>query len=97
MISVYAVVLALGVVGLLAHILGGALAENLDRPGLDPGVRFGVGAKTLVGGLVGFGMGGLSAELSPLDVSSWLALALAVAASGVSVAWVRHAVRRVGA
>lgn len=93
MVKVYAVVLALGIIGLLVMILGGALAENLGKPERDPGVRFGLTSKLVVGGAVGFGMGGMSAEFSPLDLSWPVSLAIALLATFLSVFWVRYAVR----
>lgn len=92
MIKVYAISLVLGVAGLLIAILGGALAENLDRPDRDPGARFGLSGKTVVGALTGFGMGGMSAEFSPLGFSWPVSLLLASMAAGLAVVWVRYAV-----
>ena len=92
MIKGYAVCLAVGVVGLIVAIFGAALAENLGRPGLDPGERFGLRAKLVVGGLAGFGMGGMSAEFSPFDLNWQISLLIAFLAAGLSVYWVRFAV-----
>lgn len=94
MIKVYAVSLALGVLGLIIAIFGGALAENLGRPGLDPGERFGLKGKQAVGALAGFGMGGMSAEFSPLDLPWQTSLAIALIAAALSIYWVRYAVAR---
>lgn len=94
MVKVYAVVLALGVVGLLVAILGGALAENVGREDVDPGERFGIAGKAIVGGFVGFGMGGMSAEFSPLDLSWPVALLIAIGAACLAILWVRYSVRR---
>jgi hypothetical protein len=96
MVKVYAVALALGIVGLLVMILGGAFAENVGHPDRDPGERFGLTGKMVVGAAVGFGMGGMSAEFSPFDLSWPVALAIAVVAAGLSVFWVRYAVRQTG-
>lgn len=92
MIKVYATSLVLGIAGLLIAILGGALAENLGRPDSDPGRRFGLSGKTAVGALTGFGMGGMSAEFSPLDFSWPVSLVLASVAAALAVVWVRYAV-----
>jgi len=89
-VKVYAVTLVAGIVGLLVMILGGALAENLGRDGRDPGVRFGLAGKTAVGAAVGFGMGGMSAEFSPLDLSWQIALVIALVAAALSMVWVRY-------
>lgn len=92
MIKFYAVSLALGVLGLIIAIFGGALAENLSRSGLDPGERFGLMGKQIVGALAGFGMGGISAEYSPLDLPWQASLAIALVAAALSIYWVRYAV-----
>lgn len=94
MVKVYAVALALGVVALLVVLLGGALAENLGRPERDPGESLGVNGKSAIGAIIGFGMGGLSAEFSPLDFSWQLSLGISAAAAVVSVFWVRYAARQ---
>lgn len=92
MVKVYAVVLAVGVVGLLLIVLGGAFAGNVGRPERDPGIRFGTTGKLLVGAAIGFGMGGMSAEFSPLDLTWQVSLIIAVVAAGLSAFWVRYAV-----
>ena len=94
MVKVYAVTLVLGIVGLLIVIVGGAFAENVGRPERDPGERIGLRGKGIIGALVGFGMGGLSAEFSPLDLSWQVALLLAAVAAGLSALWVRYAVNQ---
>jgi hypothetical protein len=94
MVKVYAIALAVGVVALLVVLLGGALAENVGRSQRDPGVRLGLNGKSAVGGLIGFGMGGLSAEFSPIDFSWPMSLAISAIAALLSVLWVRYAVRQ---
>jgi hypothetical protein len=46
-----------------------------------------------VGALIGFGMGGMSAEFSPIDLSWQVCLLIAAAAALLSVFWVRYATR----
>jgi hypothetical protein len=92
-VKVYSVVLVVGILGLLAIILGGALADNGGRHERGPGERFGLLGKTVVGAALGFGMGGICAEFSPLGLTWQTTLTVAVAAAGLSVLWVRHAVR----
>jgi MFS family permease len=92
MVKVYAIVLAAGILGLLVFILGGALADNVGRQDRDPGVRFGVRAKVIIGAAIGFGMGGMSAEFSPLDLTWQVSLLIALVAAALSVIWVRYAV-----
>jgi len=92
MIKVYSIALALGFIALLVIILGGALAENLGREDRDPGVRIGPVGKMVVGAVIGFGMGGMSAEFSPLDLSWQVSLLIAIGAAIVSGLWVRYSV-----
>lgn len=94
MIKVYAISLVLGIVGIIVAIFGGALAENLGRPDMDPGSRFGLTPKTTVGALAGFGMGGMSAEFSPLDFRWEVSLLVALIAALLAVVWVRYSVTR---
>jgi hypothetical protein len=94
MVKVYAIALAVGVVALVVVLLGGALAENVGRSHRDPGVRLGINGKSAIGGLIGFGMGGLSAEFSPMDFSWPVSLAISAVAALLSVVWVRYAVRQ---
>lgn len=95
MVKVYAISLVVGIIGLLVVIMGGAFAENVGHPERDPGVRMGIAGKTAIGALVGLGMGGMSAEFSPLDFTWQVSLLIALAASGLSVLWVRYAVAQV--
>jgi hypothetical protein len=92
MIKVYSIALVLGFIALLVIILGGALAENLGRADRDPGVRIGPVGKLVVGAVIGFGMGGMSAEFSPLDLSWQVSLLIAIGAAIVSGLWVRYSV-----
>lgn len=96
MVTVYSISLVVGLVGLLWVILGGSLAENLDRAERDPGERLGVSGRSVVGAVSGFGMGGLAAEFSPLDFGWPIALALAIIGAVVGVVWVRHVARQTG-
>ena len=92
MVKVYAITLVLGIVGLLVVIMGGAIAENAGHPERDPGEKMGLRGKAAIGAMVGFGMGGMSAEFSPLDFSWQVALLLALLAAGLSALWVRYSV-----
>lgn len=92
MVKVYAVVLALGILGLLVVVLGGSLASNTGSDRLDPGARIGPGGKAILGSVIGFGMGGISAELAPIDLIWQVCLIIALVAAGLSVLWVRYAV-----
>jgi hypothetical protein len=92
MIKVYAVSLAVGLLILLVLIYGGTLADNLGRPERDPDRWFGLRGKLVTGAILGFGMGGMAAEFSPIGFSWPIALLIAVGAAGVSVLWVRYSV-----
>ena len=93
MVKVYSISLAVGLVGLVVVILGGAVAENLGRIESDPGRVIGVRGRSLIGALVGFGMAGLSAELSTLDLG-WQTAILVAALGGLAGAvWAWYASR----
>jgi len=94
MVKVYSVALAVGVVAMIVVLFGGALAENLGRAERDPGERLGLRGKSVIGSLIGFGMGGLSAEFSPLDLAWPFSFVISVIAAVISVFWVRYAVRQ---
>ena len=94
MVKFYAVSLVLGLLGLLLVILGGTFAENLSRPDQDPGRRLGLRGNAAVGALVGFGMGGMSAEFSPLDFPPVVSLAIALGAAALTIVWVRYSLAR---
>ncbi len=93
MVKVYSIALALGVIGLIVVILGGAFAENVDREEKDPGRRIGSGGRAAIGALVGFGMAGLSAEFSTLDFTWQVALLIAVVGAAAGALWAWYASR----
>ena len=64
MLPVYASTLVIGVLSLIVLIFGGTLAESLGRGERDPSLRWGALGRMVIGALVGFGMAGLSAELT---------------------------------
>jgi hypothetical protein len=91
MVVVYAFSLTVGFVALLMIVMGGTLAENLERENRDPGVRMGQRGRLLVGGVLGFGIGGMAAEFSPLDFTWAVALVIACVAAFLGMLWVRYA------
>ena len=93
MVKFYSIALALGVIGLIVVILGGAMAENVNREESDPGRRIGSGGRAAIGALVGFGMAGLSAEFSTLDLSWQIALLIAVVGAAAGALWAWYASR----
>ena len=93
MVKFYSIALALGVIGLVVVILGGAFAENVNREERDPGRQIGRGGRAAIGGLVGFGMAGLSAEFSTLDLTWQVALLIAVVGAAAGAIWAWYASR----
>jgi hypothetical protein len=89
MIKVYAISLVLGVLALVVVVFGGAIAANVGRTEREPGRVIGLLGRIVVGCLLGFGMGGLAAEFSTMDLSwpSSLAFAILGAALGGLWAW----------
>lgn len=91
MVGAYAVALVIGLLGLIVVVFGGTLSENLGREDRDPGKRIGRAGRTVIGGLVGFGMAGLSAEFSPLGLATWAVFALALLGASIAAAWAAFA------
>ncbi len=87
MVKVYAIVLIIGVVALIAWIYLHSHAQNESKPALDPEARFGIPGRRVVAGLVGFGMAGMSAEFSPRNISWPAALFLALLGAAAAVWW----------
>ena len=83
MVQVYSVALVVGVIGLVVLLFLESMGKKLGSRRL--------GAMSAVGALTAFGMGGLVAEFSPLDIGWQLALVIAVAAAGLAILWVRYA------
>jgi hypothetical protein len=94
MVRFYGIALAIGVLGLIVVILGGTLAENVGRGDRDPGRRIGPRGRAAIGGLVGFGMAGLSAEFSTLDLSWPAALAVAIGGAALGALWAWYSSRK---
>jgi hypothetical protein len=94
-IKVYAIVLAAGVVLLVAWIFATYLGSNVvEWKRFDPEERLGKPGRRMVGGLVGFGIAGMSAEFSPFDLSWPIGLVLAVVGASAMViyaGWVDRA------
>lgn len=84
MVKVYAVVLVVGIFGLIGWIFARSFAVNLQKTWFDPELRWGIPGRRVVAALVGFGMAGMSAEFSPRDLSWQLALVLALAGAAAA-------------
>lgn len=93
MVKVYAIALVIGVVGLLVVILGGSLAENLGRQTADPGKKLGRPGRAVIGGLVGFGMAGMSAEFSPLGLGWSTSFLLSLVGAAAGAIWAFYGAR----
>ena len=91
MVVVYSIALVIGVIGIIVMVVGGSFAENVGRPDRDPGAKLGSRGKTVLGAVAGFGMGGMAAEFSPLNMSWQVALVIAAIAAGIGALWVRYA------
>jgi hypothetical protein len=87
MVKFYSIALVLGLIGLVVVILGGTFAENVGREDRDPGRRIGAAGRAGIGALVGFGMAGISAEFSTLDLGWPAALGVAVAGAVAGALW----------
>ncbi len=78
MVPVAAVALVIGLLGLLAWVVAGTIGESVAGwSRVDPEARFGAAGRFTVAGLVGFGMGGLSASFA-----GWPGWAVVVGAIG---------------
>jgi len=84
MVTVSAVALAVGLLALLSWVAASVIGTSVEGwSWLDPETRFGAAGRSVVAGLVGFGMGGLSASYA-----GWSQLAaLAAALLGAGGAW----------
>ncbi len=87
----YAAVLLIGFIALVVVIFGGTLSENVGRHDRDPDARLGPVGRLALGAVLGFGMGGMAAEFSPLDLTWPVGLVVAIAAAVAGAVWVRYA------
>jgi hypothetical protein len=85
--TVYSVVLGIGILTLIGWMVAHSLALSTERPERDPEQRFGAVGRRITGGMVGFGMGGMSAEFAAIDISAPLVLLAAVAGAAVAAWW----------
>ena len=91
MVGAYSIALVVGLIGLLVVIFGGTLAENLGKDQQDPGKRIGRVGRMALAALIGFGMAGLSAEFSPLDLTTMVTFGLALVGAAVAAIWASYA------
>ncbi len=92
--AVFAISLATGLVLMIAWILFSANASGprSSETAFDPEKKYGVPGRRVVGGLVGFGMGGLSAAYGSADLSAPVVITLACVAGLVAIWWSGHSV-----
>lgn len=65
MIPVYAIFVVLGFLGVLGWIYLGITASSVDgKEALDPEARYGAVGRYIVAGVLGFGLGGMSASFA---------------------------------
>lgn len=63
MVAVYAIATALGVVGIIAWVTLGMVATAVPgKSSLDPELRYGYPGRSVVAGVTGFGLAGMSAS-----------------------------------
>src|SRR5687767_5303635 len=87
MVKVYAIVLGIGVVLLIAWIVAAYVGGTVGAwKRFDPEENIGKPGRRLVAGMVGFGLAGMSAEFSPLDLSWPVSLILSIAGA-LALAW----------
>jgi uncharacterized protein (DUF697 family) len=80
--AVYSIALLVGVLALLAWLVGHAAGASWD-----PEERLGLRGRRVVGGLTGFGLAGMSAEFAAKDLSPTIVLVAAVAGAAVAAWW----------
>lgn len=81
--GLYGAALLLGVVALIAWLVASAIAESVRGwDWLDPERRPGPLGRPMIGGLVGFGMAGLSASFAGWP--TWAAALAALAGAGAA-------------
>jgi hypothetical protein len=84
--TVYAVVLVIGILALIAWIVAHSWADSVDRPERDPEHRFGMTGRRVVAAMVGFGMAGMSAEYAAREITAPFVVLLAVLGA-IAAAW----------
>ena len=88
MIPIYAVAVVVGFIGILGWVVMGLAAASVEgKEGLDPEARFGVIGRYVVGGVLGFGLGGMSASFGGWPDGA--ALAAAVGGALLAIAGAR--------
>ncbi|MCP4967796.1 MAG: hypothetical protein GY926_21500 [bacterium] len=87
MIAIYAVCIVLGVIGILGWLVLGLLSSSLDdKEHLEPEERFGSVGRSVIAGVAGFGLAGMSASFGGWNDGLAVVVALAGAGAAVVVA-----------
>lgn len=84
--AIYAVVLVVGILSLIGWMIAHSLARSTDHPERDPEERLGANGRRVVGGMMGFGLAGMSAEFGSIELSAPVVAVLALAGA-VAGAW----------
>jgi hypothetical protein len=85
LIPVYAICVLLGSVGALAWVYLGMTASAVEgKAALDPETRYGFAGRATVAGVLGFGLGGMSASFAGWN--SGLAIVGAIGGAGLMIA-----------
>lgn len=89
MIPVYAICVVLGFVAALFWIFLGLTSSSVEgKARLDPEARFGAAGRGIVSGVLGFGLGGMSASFAGWGAG--LSLLGAIGGAGLAIAAARY-------
>jgi hypothetical protein len=89
LVAVYAICTALGVVALIGWIFFGMAATAWEgKEHIDPELRFGVTGRSVVAGVLGFGLGGMSSSFAGWNTV--MAALAAIAGAVIAVAASRY-------
>lgn len=87
--AIFAVCIVLGVIGIFGWLTMGLLSSSLrDKAHLDPEDRFGAVGQSVIAGISGFGLAGMSASFGGMNDA--LALTAAVIGAGAAVVVARY-------
>ena len=88
MVIVAAIALVVGLLGLLVWVGASLIGESVEGwSHVDPDVRFGLAGRFVVAGLIGFGMGGLSASYAGWPAPAAVCGALAGSGGALAATW----------
>lgn len=85
--AVYAIVLVLGILSLIGWMVAHSLARSTERPERDPEQRLGANGRRVVGGMMGFGLAGMSAEFGSIELTTPVVAIFALAGAAAGAWW----------